>query len=262
MAYGFVRYNLSKVPDERSSAPPCRTWLADVWSLQQYWLNVSKSVGLCKTTLLQSSQSEEAKRKTATSRAFWSRVRAGSLNSAEEIHVELLSPFPVRLAGLSHFLVEFVKEGPRTHLSAKEWRWKKLAWQWKESKLGQRSTSQTDGWEWWRWWRQHFPKCQLGHGGKHLLGKKKVNVWSGCLQSQVWITKHTSHIGVHSHAPVWVGVPMSAVHMAAVGVAVAPVAVLAVGVAVVWMTVVVRRAAFSAMGVSVTESAYTHQVDQ
>lgn len=56
---------------------------------------------------------------------------------------------------------------------------------------------------------------------------------------------------------------MSTVHVAAVGVAtVAAMAVLAVGVAVVRMTVVVRRAAFSTMGVSVTESTYTHQVDQ
>lgn len=43
----------------------------------------------------------------------------------------------------------------------------------------------------------------------------------------------TSHIGIHSHAPIRVGVPVPAVHMASVGVAVAPVAVLTVGVAVV-----------------------------
>lgn len=59
--------------------------------------------------------------------------------------------------------------------------------------------------------------------------------------------------------------PVAPVHVAAVGVAVAPVApvaVLAVGVAVVRVAVVVRRAAFSAVGVGVAKSTDPHQVDQ
>lgn len=58
------------------------------------------------------------------------------------------------------------------------------------------------------------------------------------------------------------GVSVPTVPVSAVRVAVTAVAVLAVGVAMVRVTVVMGRAAFAAVGVSVTESADAHQVDQ
>lgn len=81
---------------------------------------------------------------------------------------------------------------------------------------------------------------------------------------------HTSHVSIHASTPRAVGVTMSAVSMSTMSpvsvtsmrVAMTSMAVLAVGVAMVRVAMVVWWTAFAAMGVSVTKSADTHQVDQ
>lgn len=109
-----------------------------------------------------------------------------------------------------------------------------------------------------------LPKVSARTWRKTPVEQRRFTGFSGHPQRcpTVQLEIRTPHVGIHPHTPTGVGVAVSAVHVAAVGVAVAPVAVLAVGVAVVRMAVVVRRAAFSAVGVSVAKSTYPHQVDQ
>lgn len=276
-----------------SSAPPHQTWSGGGWSLRPRWLNVSKNEGLCTTQVLQSSQSETTQ-KTFTWGTLclfcqgggdailievWTRVNEFMLVSDLTIstYVCLRGKIWGRLTFSSALFRFFSFSGGvrsrRTSQASfsRGMTLRKMSVAMKSEQMGS-AINQPN-------WRMRMvemitptlPKVSARTCRKTPGEHKDTSITSGFGFLWTFLSQtHTSHVSVHASTPWAVGVPVSAVAMSpmcamsvtSMRVAMTPVAVFAVGVAMVRVAVVIWWTAFAAMGVSVTKSADTHQVDQ